>query len=62
MMIDESTSKDPTFHTAQLLDGGTRKAYQRPRILSREPLEAMASVCTPQPPGKPSLPCTSRRS
>lgn len=24
----------------------TRKPYQRPRILSREPLEAMAAVCS----------------
>ena len=25
-----------------------RKPYSAPRILSREPLEAMAAVCTPQ--------------
>lgn len=59
MIVDEFTSKDPTFHTAQPVDGGTRKAYQRPRILSREPLEAMASTCNP---GKASPPCTVTRS
>jgi hypothetical protein len=30
----------------------TRKPYSPPRILSREPLEAMAAVCRPTPPAK----------
>jgi hypothetical protein len=29
-----------------------RRAYERPRILYREPLEAMAAVCSPSPPAK----------
>ena len=29
-----------------------KKPYEPPRILTREPLEAMAAVCTPTPPGK----------
>jgi hypothetical protein len=29
---------------------GERRPYRRPRILSREPLEVMASVCAPGPP------------
>jgi hypothetical protein len=29
-----------------------RKPYSAPRILSREPLEAMAAVCRPTPPAK----------
>ena len=29
-----------------------RKIYERPRILSREPLEAVAAVCAPAPPAK----------
>lgn len=29
-----------------------RKRYEPPRILSREPLEAMAAVCAPRPPAK----------
>lgn len=29
-----------------------RRAYVRPRILSREPLEAVAAVCAPSPPAK----------
>jgi hypothetical protein len=30
-----------------------RKPYERPRILSREPLEAMAATCTANARGKP---------
>ena len=30
----------------------TRRPYQAPRILFREPLEAMAAICTPHPPAK----------
>jgi len=29
---------------------GGRRPYRRPRILNREPLEVMASVCAPGPP------------
>ncbi len=29
-----------------------RRPYQSPRILYREPLEAMAAVCAPTPPAK----------
>jgi hypothetical protein len=29
-----------------------KKAYEAPRILSREPLEAVAAVCAPTPPAK----------
>ena len=29
-----------------------RKTYSPPRILSREPLEAMAAICRPTPPAK----------
>ncbi len=29
-----------------------RRAYEPPRILFREPLEAMASICSPHPPAK----------
>ena len=29
-----------------------RRRYERPRILSREPLEAVAAVCAPSPPAK----------
>ncbi len=35
-----------------------KKRYEPPRILSREPLEAMAAVCTPEPPGKGGGICT----
>jgi hypothetical protein len=30
----------------------TRRAYEPPRILYREALEAMAAVCAPTPPAK----------
>jgi hypothetical protein len=29
-----------------------RKPYAPPRIVSREPLEAMAAICAPHPPAK----------
>lgn len=29
-----------------------KKKYRRPEILYREPLEAMAALCTPAPPAK----------
>lgn len=31
---------------------GAKRAYEPPRILYREPLEAMAAVCAPTPPAK----------
>jgi len=30
----------------------SKRAWERPRILSREPLEAVAAVCAPSPPAK----------
>lgn len=32
--------------------GSSRRRYEPPRILYREPLEAMAAVCSPVPPAK----------
>jgi len=32
--------------------GEVRRRYEPPRILHREPLEAMAAVCSPRPPAK----------
>jgi hypothetical protein len=32
--------------------GPGRRSYARPRILSREALEAVAAVCAPTPPAK----------
>jgi len=31
---------------------GTVTAYERPRILYREPLETIAALCAPSPPAK----------
>jgi len=42
-MTDEQATKP---------DMGKKKPYDPPRILSREPLEAMAAVCAPTPPAK----------
>ncbi|HEX4495841.1 MAG TPA: hypothetical protein VIE43_09255 [Thermoanaerobaculia bacterium] len=33
-------------------DPRPRRPWVRPRILSREPLEAVAAVCAPSPPSK----------
>lgn len=32
--------------------GGTKRTYEKPRILFREPLETLAAVCIPAPPAK----------
>jgi len=33
-------------------NGSMKRRYEAPRILYREPLEAMAAVCAPTPPAK----------
>ena len=38
--------------TSALPETGARRPYQAPRILFREPLEAMAAICSPHPPAK----------
>lgn len=45
---ESRASSDPS---APSNDRG-RRGYVRPRILSREPLEAVAAVCAPSPPAK----------
>lgn len=36
------------------VDESAKKPYEPPRIVSREPLEALAAVCSPVPPAKSS--------
>lgn len=44
-------------HSPDQTEKRERKPYQRPRILSREPLEALANVCNqPGSKGDPGLP------
>ena len=45
-MEDTSLAPDESHAT------GARRSYEPPRILFREPLEAMAAVCAPAPPAK----------
>lgn len=46
-------SKEPREEEKTSEDGiQAKKKYQTPKILSREPLEAMAALCRPTPPGK----------
>lgn len=48
-----SESRDPSSPGGAPPPGGlSRRAYRRPGILYREPLEAMAAVCAPSPPAK----------
>lgn len=42
----------PGSDHAQEAEAGGRRPYRRPRILHRQPLEVMASVCAPHPPAK----------
>ena len=47
MKDDKNRSKNERGNGA-----GKKKAYRRPEIIYREPLEAMAALCTPSPPAK----------
>ena len=48
MTLQKSTLQNPPFETVQPLEGEPRKAYQQPRILSWETLEAMGgNSCSP---------------
>jgi hypothetical protein len=38
--------------TSETSETTVRRPYQAPRILFREPLEAMAAICSPHPPAK----------
>lgn len=35
-----------------------KQPYEKPAVIYRAPLEAVAGQCTPQPPGKANLTCT----
>ena len=38
--------------TSETSATSARRPYEAPRILFREPLEAMAAICSPHPPAK----------
>jgi hypothetical protein len=42
----------PPAQASPLTEDAVRRPYDPPRILFREPLEAMAAICTPHPPAK----------
>jgi hypothetical protein len=46
--LDESVETS----TSQEATPGARRPYAAPRVLSREPLESVAAVCSPAPPAK----------
>lgn len=39
-------------------DEAPKQPYEKPAVIYRAPLEATAGQCTPQPPGKTGLGCT----
>ena len=47
-----TTRKHPGESNEERSAQAPRRPYQAPRILFREPLEAMAAVCAPTPPAK----------
>ncbi len=51
-MEKEQRVTKATQEVAPLAAPQPKKVYERPQILYRAPLEAMAAVCTPAPPGK----------
>ena len=46
--LDESVETRPSQEAATR----ARRPYAAPRVLSREPLESVAAVCSPAPPAK----------
>ncbi len=45
--------RNKTKHQGQASsEGSGREPYEAPRIVYREPLEAVATACTPAPPSK----------
>lgn len=46
---------EPADDTSKDSHQSGRRPWQRPRILFREPLETLATVCAPAPPAKASL-------
>jgi len=48
----DPASPAETPETPETPEISERRPYQPPRILFREPLEAMAAICTPHPPAK----------
>lgn len=47
-----STAKDLGVVSSGGENQPSKRRYEAPRILYREPLEAMAAVCAPSPPAK----------
>jgi hypothetical protein len=43
-------ARQPHLESEEAVSG--KKPYSPPRIVSREPLEAMAAICRPTPPSK----------
>lgn len=39
-------------------DTEDKKPYEKPAVIFERPLEALAAACTPTPPGKATLSCT----
>jgi hypothetical protein len=56
MSVFEPTAAGERRLVASLDPRAPRRAYERPRVTFREPLEAVAAVCTP-PNGKSIFPC-----
>lgn len=50
--IQSRKDADARHATRSHSDSG-RSNWERPRVLFREPLEAVAVACVPTPPGKP---------
>jgi hypothetical protein len=57
----EETLSGPKGAQPETKSPATKRPWQRPAVVYREPLEAVAEVCSPSPPAKaiPSGTCTS---
>jgi hypothetical protein len=53
-MNDHQKRSSPATDDTQIApeSGSRKKAYEKPQVVYRAPLEAMAAVCAPSPPAK----------
>ena len=50
--MEKETRQSAEARNESAVPAPSKKAYEPPAVIYRAPLEAMAAVCTPAPPGK----------
>ncbi len=52
MTDTQNTPQNTGEPAASADDAAPKKSYEPPRVVSHDPLEVIAALCTPSPPGK----------